>query len=39
MTENEGISLQKLKDFLPGKISYGEIRMMLAAEKFISTHT
>ena len=39
MDENEGITLQKLKDFLPGKISYGEIRMMLAAEKFISTHT
>ena len=36
--ENDGASLQQLKDLLPAKISYGEIRMMLAAEKFTSNH-
>jgi cell fate (sporulation/competence/biofilm development) regulator YmcA (YheA/YmcA/DUF963 family) len=38
MDENEGASVQKLKDLLPAKISYGEIRMMLAAEKFATNH-
>ena len=33
MNENSGAAVQRLKDLLP-KISYGEIRMMMAAEKF-----
>ena len=33
MNENSGAPMQRLKDLLP-EISYGEIRMMMAAEKF-----
>lgn len=35
ISENTGAGLQRLKDLLPGT-SYGEIRMMLAAEKYSS---
>jgi hypothetical protein len=35
MNANNGAGLQRLKDMLPG-ISYGEIRMMMAAEKFLA---
>jgi PIF1-like helicase/Helix-turn-helix domain/HRDC domain/Helicase len=34
MEQNEGVSVQRLKDLLPPAINYGEIRMMMAAEKF-----
>ena len=38
MNENSGVLLQRLKDLLP-KISYGEIRMVMAAEKFAAQQT